>query len=39
MSMIDQIRAAKEEIMDQWFYLCALEQGLHRTKKFLLTKN
>ena len=39
MSMLDQVKASKEELIDQWFYLFSLETCLRLLKKFLLTKN
>jgi len=36
MSMKDRVSSAKEEVMDLWFYLCALEDGIDMTTGLLI---
>lgn len=36
MSMKDRIKCAKEEVMDLWFYLCSIEEGINQTKLMLV---
>jgi len=36
MSMKDRVSSAKEEVMDLWFYLCSIEDGIEETRKLLV---
>ena len=38
MSMRDRVRCAKEEVIDLWFYLHSLEDGISKTRDFMLEK-
>ena len=36
MSMKQRVSSAKEEVMDLWFYLCSIEDGIEETRMFLV---
>lgn len=35
MTMKDRVSSAKEEVIDLWFYLCAIEDGIDATQECL----
>jgi hypothetical protein len=36
MSMKERVKCAKEEVMDLWFYLCSIEDGIEDTRLVLV---
>ena len=38
MPMIERVRCAKEEVIDLWFYLHSMEDGIIKTRDYMLAK-
>lgn len=36
MPMKERVKCAKEEVMDLWFYLCSIEEGIEQTRLMLV---